>query len=61
MSDELTIKPIPCLLAPLGRRQSWEGERGDGKVFLRSYLSSHCPALALLVINSINISNSSCP
>lgn len=53
--------PSPCITG--ARRQSWEGERDGGKVFLRSYFTSHYSALILLEINSINISNSSlsCP
>lgn len=59
--DDLTITPIlslPALMgekAELGRK---EGRKGEEKVYLRFYFTSHYASLILLAINSVNISDS---
>lgn len=57
--DKLTITLIPPLPAPLGKERELGRKEGWVNVFSRYYFTSHYPALILLVINSINICNSS--
>lgn len=59
MGDELPVAHSACIPTLLGgRRQSWEGGSSGLKVFLSSYFTSHYPVMILLVVNSVNTSNS---
>lgn len=55
MCNEVTIIPTPC--SP-SSSYSWKGGReGWEKLVLRFYFTPHYPALILLLINSVNVSN----